>query len=107
MHAAECHDDLQVLGQYHGAYPPAPSLNFCVDVVLQREDLEFSVGSKASVWEVKDPLLAGGNGSGGLEYGEEDGASNYHGGAPASLVGGVSGQQLYSKRAYPPQNERY
>jgi hypothetical protein len=80
--------------------------------VFQREDLEFSVGSKAAVWEVKDPLLAGGNGSGGLDYGEDDGLSNYHGGAPASLVGGVSGQQLYSKtgyggRGYPPQNERY
>ena len=80
--------------------------------IFQREDLEFSVGSKAAVWEVKDPLLAGGNGSGGLDYGEEDAASNYNGGAPASLVGGVSGQQLYSKagyggRGYPPQNERY
>jgi len=79
---------------------------------ITREDLEFSVGSKAAVWEVKDPLLAGGNGSGGLDYGEEDAASNYGSGAPASLVGGVSGQQLYSKvgyggRGYPPQNERY
>jgi len=69
---------------------------------ITREDLEFSVGSKAAVWEVKDPLLAG---PGGPEY-EEDTASNYHGG-PASLVGGVSGQQLYQKggfagRGYPP-----
>jgi len=76
---------------------------------ITREDLEFSVGSKASVWEVKDPLLAGS--PGGLDY-EEDTASNYHGGAPASLVGGVSGQQLYQKggyggRAYPPSSERY
>jgi len=75
---------------------------------ITREDLEFSVGSKAAVWEVKDPLLAAG-GSGadyGLvganyagtahhNYSEEDTASNYHGGAPASLVGGVSGAQLY------------
>lgn len=51
---------------------------------------------------------------------EEDTASNYHGGAPASLVGGVSGQQLYQKggygggggygtggRGYPPSAERY
>lgn len=70
----------------------------------QREDLEFSVGSKATVWEVKDPLLAG------HEY-EEESASTYHG-APASLVGGVSGQNLYSKggyggRGYPPSSERY
>ncbi|KAF7437400.1 Chitin synthase, class 7 [Pleurotus ostreatus] len=82
---------------------------------ITREDLEFSVGSKAAVWEVKDPLLAGG---GGMD--EEDTASNYHGGAPASLVGGVSGQQLYQKggygggggygaggRGYPPSAERY
>ncbi|KAL0950564.1 hypothetical protein HGRIS_007366 [Hohenbuehelia grisea] len=77
---------------------------------ITREDLEFSVGSKAAVWEVKDPLLAGG-GPAGLDY-EEDTASNYHGGAPASLVGGVSGQQLYQKggyggRGYPPSSERY
>lgn len=77
---------------------------------ITREDLEFSVGSKAAVWEVKDPLLAG-SGSGGGEYNEEDGASNYHGG-PASLVGGVSGQQLYQKggygaRGYPPSSERF
>lgn len=58
---------------------------------IQREDLEFSVGSKATVWEVKDPLLAG---SGG-DYGDEDNISSYNGGAPASLVGGVSGKQLY------------
>ena len=92
---------------------------------MQREDLEFSVGSKAAVWEVKDPLLAG------ADYPEEDTASNYHGGAPASLVGGVSGGQLYGNgkgggyghggyggqpagygvqgqgRGYPPGNERY
>ncbi|EIM92080.1 uncharacterized protein STEHIDRAFT_88786 [Stereum hirsutum FP-91666 SS1] len=71
---------------------------------ITREDLEFSVGSKATVWEVKDPLLAG------HEY-EEESASTYHG-APASLVGGVSGQNLYSKggyggRGYPPSSERY
>jgi len=80
---------------------------------ITREDLEFSVGSKASVWEVKDPLLAG-NGMGGPDYSEEDTVSNYHGGPPGSLVGGVSGQQLYQKggytpRGYPPTptSERY
>jgi len=90
---------------------------------ITKEDLEFSVGSKAAVWEVKDPLLAAGSGAG--DY-EDDGASNYHGGgAPASLVGGVSGGQLYGKggpgggygggyaggggggRGYPPNGERY
>jgi hypothetical protein len=25
---------------------------------MTKEDLEFSVGSKAAAWEVKDPLLA-------------------------------------------------
>lgn len=58
------------------------------------------------MWEVKDPLLAGG------DYGEEDTASNYHGGPAASLVGGVSGKQLYQNvgpgaRGYPPPMERY
>lgn len=66
---------------------------------ITREDLEFSVGSKATVWEVKDPALAN-------EYEVEDNASNYRG-APGSLVGGISGQQLYQKqglygRGYPP-----
>jgi len=65
------------------------------------------------VWEVKDPLLAGADS--GLEY-EGDTGSNYQG-APASLVGGVSGQQLYQQkgsynaggRGYPPppSSERY
>ncbi|KAJ7163088.1 chitin synthase III catalytic subunit-domain-containing protein [Mycena filopes] len=78
---------------------------------ITREDLEFSVGSKAAVWEVKDPLLAGGDagpnyGAPGANYAnnahynysEEDTASNFHGGggAPASLVGGVSGAQMYN-----------
>lgn len=60
------------------------------NLVFQREDLEFSVGSKATVWEVKDPLLAGSG-----DYPDEDNISSYNGGAPASLVGGVSGKQLY------------
>jgi len=67
---------------------------------ITKEDLEFSVGSKVAVWEVKDPLLAG---RGGMEYGDDD-QSNYHG-QPASLVGGVSGGQLYQGQphGYPPQ----
>jgi len=59
---------------------------------ITKEDLEFSVGSKAAVWEVKDPLLAQ------SDYNQsEDDTASYHGGggfAP-SLVGGVSGGQLY------------
>jgi len=80
---------------------------------ITKEDLEFSVGSKAAVWEVKDPLLAGGGGA--SDYVEED--QSYFqgaGGPPASLVGGVSGQQWYNQRgtpqggrAYPPSSERY
>jgi len=74
---------------------------------ITREDLEFSVGSKATVWEVKDPLLAGQESD---SYGEDIG-SNYHG-APGSLVGGISGQQLYQQkgyggRGYPPSSDRY
>jgi len=67
---------------------------------ITKEDLEFSVGSKAAVWEVKDPLLAGGRG--GTEYAEDD-QSNYH--QPGSLVGGVSGGQFYQSHmhGYPPQ----
>ena len=55
------------------------------------------------MWEVKDSLLAG------ADYGDEDTVSNYHGGPPASLVGGVSGKQLYQGpgRGYPPPMERY
>ena len=67
---------------------------------ITKEDLEFSVGSKTSVWEVKDPLLAGVRG-GGTDY--DDDQSNYH--AQPSLVGGVSGGQLYQVQShgYPPQ----
>lgn len=80
---------------------------------ITKEDLEFSVGSKAAVWEVKDPLLAsaapptagGYGGFRGMEhdgYGDDD-ASNYQ--APGSLVGGVSGGQYYNhgSHGYPPQ----
>lgn len=64
---------------------------------MQREDLEFSVGSKVAVWEVKDPLLT----ASAADY-DEDSTSNYHGGTAASLVGGVSGNQYYSgKGGYP------
>jgi len=80
---------------------------------ITREDLEFSVGSKATVWEVKDPLLSGATGYPGgsaRDYSEEDVGSNYGGYAPppgvgnnnktASLVGGVSGAQLYNQKSY-------
>lgn len=80
------------------------------------------------MWEVKDPLLASGSGA-DYDY-QEDSSSNFHaggynqygGGQTASLVGGISGQQLYSGggkaqsgyggggyggRSYPPSSERY
>ncbi|THH03622.1 hypothetical protein EW145_g6134 [Phellinidium pouzarii] len=83
---------------------------------ITKEDLEFSVGSKATVWEVKDPLLAN---SAGADYSEEDASSYFPGGAgaPGSFVGGVGGQQWYGGRGavsgqpggrgYPPSSERY
>jgi len=62
---------------------------------ITKEDLEFSVGSKAAVWEVKDPLLA----APAMDYADDgDTQSNYNGGA-ASLVGGVSGGQYYQQGA--------
>jgi len=74
---------------------------------ITKEDLEFSVGSKAAVWEVKEPLLT----TGGADYSEEE--SNYHG-APASIVGGMTGATMYGhggSHGYPPQGypdrERY
>ena len=60
------------------------------------------MGSKATVWEVKDPLLAGDQDR--IEYSDE--ASAYNG--PGSLVGGMSGGQLYAGgRGYPPPDGRY
>lgn len=49
---------------------------------ITREDLEFSVGSKAAVWEVKDPLLAPGG-----EY-EEDNSDRYTYASSTPMTGG-------------------
>jgi len=57
---------------------------------LTKEDLEFSVGSKANTWEVKDPLLAAQS-----EYAEDDAQSNFRG-AGGSLVGGYGGNSFYT-----------
>ncbi|KAJ9100928.1 Chitin synthase, class 7 [Naganishia adeliensis] len=67
---------------------------------ITREDLEFSVGSKASVWEVKDPLLPP-----NLDYVDED-QSAYHGGG-GSLVGGVSGNSYYGNVGSLPRSNTY
>ncbi|KAF9017543.1 chitin synthase export chaperone [Hymenopellis radicata] len=71
---------------------------------ITKEDLEFSVGNKATVWEVKDPLLQ----SGGQDFSEEESSAGGHSGGgrgtAASLVGGYNGQQYYGQRrgGYPP-----
>ena len=56
---------------------------------ITKEDLEFSVGSKAAVWEVKDPLLAapGGGDDDDLSYHGAPGANMYHGYPPAQGYG--------------------
>jgi len=85
---------------------------------ITKEDLEFSVGSKVAVWEVKDPLLAGYGSSGGggassqgggfgRGYGSGYDNDELHGPA-GSIVGGTSGAQMYGggpsgKHGYPPQ----
>jgi hypothetical protein len=77
---------------------------------ITKEDLEFSVGSKTSVWEVKDPLLPVSpslcqevNSLTELlwiiqpnpDYIEEDVGSTYRG-AGGSLVGGMTVSILFS-----------
>jgi hypothetical protein len=103
-------------------FPPLTLSSSSFLIFMQKEDLEFSVGSKAAVWEVKDPLLAQSD----YNQSEEDTAS-YHGagGFAPSLIGGVSGGQLYGNlpkgghggggggyggnygRAYPPAGGGY
>ncbi|KAG7530137.1 hypothetical protein FFLO_05252 [Filobasidium floriforme] len=67
---------------------------------ITKEDLEFSVGSKTSVWEVKDPLLPP-----NPDYIEEDVGSTYRG-AGGSLVGGMTGNNYYGNvpRNYTPSS---
>jgi len=51
---------------------------------ITREDLEFSVGSKAAVWEVKDPLLAPGG-----DYDEDNSDRYTYASSPISSVPAV------------------
>jgi len=70
---------------------------------ITKEDLEFSVGNKAAVWEVKDPLLANADAPGPDfedEYPYQAPRSGAYGRAPPSLVGGYNGQQLYNQSSY-------
>lgn len=53
---------------------------------ITKEDLEFSVGSKANVWEVKDPLLMN----------DDDGAS------PSSAYGSSNNVAGYPPQKYAP-----
>jgi len=74
---------------------------------ITNEDLEFSVGSKTGLWEIKDdssPMYAGmggvtapaGSGHGGGYFGGDEDTKSQYGQAPASFVGGVSGQGAYN-----------
>jgi len=78
---------------------------------ITKEDLEFSVGSKQAVWEVKDPLLAG-RGA-GMEYPEDDMHTSYGGATPGLSPGGHGSYYQPQGGAaqgygYPPQGyERY
>lgn len=79
---------------------------------ITKEDLEFSVGSKVAVWEVKDPLLAGYGNAGTSAMG---GTSSY-GGVGSNGGGGYGrggdhyddgnqygGGGSSGKHGYPPQ----
>lgn len=73
---------------------------------ITKEDLEFSVGSKAAVWEVKEPMM------GGEQHWEDDGVSNYNGGGASLVGGGQYYQQQGPGFGYPPpqgfaDRERY
>ncbi|KAK0523592.1 Chitin synthase, class 7 [Tilletia horrida] len=69
---------------------------------ITKEDLEFSVGSKSSVWEVQDPLL--GPGGAGSEYDGQSSAGERtlpgRLAAPGHGAGGGPG----GKTGYPPNN---
>jgi len=73
---------------------------------ITKEDLEFSVGSKQAVWEVKEPMMGGGMES--HTWADEGDAVSHYGGPAPSLIGGVSGAQYYHQQGqgggygYPP-----
>lgn len=64
---------------------------------ITKEDLEFSVGSKQSVWEVKDPLIGGGGsseggdgdrlGGGGVDWARGSSPSRFGGQSPLGKSG--------------------
>lgn len=78
---------------------------------ITKEDLEFSVGSKQNVWEVKESLLPVSTSSQfrksahsqpNPEYAEDDSQSNFRG-AGGSLVGGYGGNSYYQNYTGPAQ----
>ena len=61
LHASGRHDGVQVLGLYHQGRPyvySLPDLFRSVYSRFTRLAVEFSVGGKTQVWEIKDPLLS-------------------------------------------------
>lgn len=72
---------------------------------ITKEDLEFSVGSKQSVWEVKDPLLGGG-GNGADELGPPSLATHESSygrtGSPGRLAPGQQQHGGKGGMGYPP-----
>lgn len=79
---------------------------------ITKEDLEFSVGSKQAVWEVKESLLSGGGGGGGYQaFDDDDFASSKlpafshpqaQQGYASQTYGNYGGQQHYGMQGYPP-----
>ena len=84
---------------------------------ITKEDLEFSVGSKQAVWEVKDPLLpvrlelrgpvpAWSSSflkilQSNADFSMEDDSQSQFRGAGGSLVGGYGGNTMYANNTGP------
>lgn len=68
---------------------------------ITKEDLEFSVGSKQNVWEVKELLGEDEMANGGL-YGHHQGGQGYggFGGGGASPASGAYGQAHFYDERY-------
>ncbi|KAN0060787.1 Chitin synthase, class 7 [Thecaphora frezii] len=74
---------------------------------ITKEDLEFSVGSKQSVWEVKDNFLVGGGGGGGVGSEDMGGSAMTHEssvrGSPSRLTPPQQGYK--GAMGYPPNGQ--
>lgn len=77
---------------------------------ITREDLEFSVGSKQAAWEVKDPLMGGGNSDVDIHTATGSSATHDSGGQNGYNKGGFNGygngrlapNSANGKGGYPP-----